>query len=302
MIELLVVIAIIAILAAILFPVFAQAKEAAKKTSSLSSIKQVATGMLIYSGDYDDLFPLGAAPNSAAGTVRYNGIFDFPHDWRAASTSTLAQDFAMAWANSTMPYVKNADIYAANGLMKIRRTSAVYAAAYPVALKPWKSLSWSMNGLLSSYSQTGIDSISNLPMIWPMYGRGAFEGVGITNPTLTCNGTGPCQFNAGGLPQAGATGGSSWFWADNASYAVSGRNTAWLYGNSSLIARTDSSAKFIRIAGARDEVTWNNAAPTNTQDPFNRYDANAAPLSILNCTSAGATASYACYFRPDAVF
>jgi len=44
LIELLVVIAIIAILAAILFPVFAQAKAAAKKSSDLSNHKQLALG------------------------------------------------------------------------------------------------------------------------------------------------------------------------------------------------------------------------------------------------------------------
>jgi prepilin-type N-terminal cleavage/methylation domain-containing protein len=58
LIELLVVIAIIAILAAILFPVFAQAKAAAKKTSSLSNVKQNDLAMIMYAGDYDDLFPL----------------------------------------------------------------------------------------------------------------------------------------------------------------------------------------------------------------------------------------------------
>jgi prepilin-type N-terminal cleavage/methylation domain-containing protein len=58
LIELLVVIAIIAILAAILFPVFAQAKLAAKKTSGLSQVKQIGTAMQLYVGDYDDvLFP-----------------------------------------------------------------------------------------------------------------------------------------------------------------------------------------------------------------------------------------------------
>lgn len=54
LIELLVVIAIIAILAAILFPVFAQAKEAAKKTQCLSNVKNLSTAAQLYGGDYDD--------------------------------------------------------------------------------------------------------------------------------------------------------------------------------------------------------------------------------------------------------
>ncbi len=57
LIELLVVIAIIAILAALLFPVFAQAKEAAKKTACLSNTKQIATAFLMYQTDNDDGFP-----------------------------------------------------------------------------------------------------------------------------------------------------------------------------------------------------------------------------------------------------
>lgn len=56
LIELLVVIAIIAILAAILFPVFAQAKEAAKKTTCLSNTKEIGISSALYGGDYDDTF------------------------------------------------------------------------------------------------------------------------------------------------------------------------------------------------------------------------------------------------------
>lgn len=59
LIELLVVIAIIAILAAILFPVFAQAREAARKTQCLSNTKQVGTAVMMYVQDYDETF----APN-----------------------------------------------------------------------------------------------------------------------------------------------------------------------------------------------------------------------------------------------
>ncbi len=57
LIELLVVIAIIAILAAILFPVFAQAKRAAKSSTTLSNVKQDALAVLIYCDDNDDMLP-----------------------------------------------------------------------------------------------------------------------------------------------------------------------------------------------------------------------------------------------------
>jgi len=79
LIELLVVIAIIAILAAILFPVFAQAKEAAKKTTCLSNKKQVATGCLLYSGDYDDYFAMSAyflAPQAPDPRPRIFSVYD----------------------------------------------------------------------------------------------------------------------------------------------------------------------------------------------------------------------------------
>jgi prepilin-type N-terminal cleavage/methylation domain-containing protein/prepilin-type processing-associated H-X9-DG protein len=58
LIELLVVIAIIAILAAILFPVFAQAREAARKSSCSSNLKQIGIAMMMYAQDYEGGYPL----------------------------------------------------------------------------------------------------------------------------------------------------------------------------------------------------------------------------------------------------
>src|SRR5476649_1368440 len=66
LIELLVVIAIIAILAAILFPVFAQAREQARKTTCISNLKQLSLAYLMYVQDYDEIFPRrdnGDGPN-----------------------------------------------------------------------------------------------------------------------------------------------------------------------------------------------------------------------------------------------
>src|SRR5947207_1780727 len=57
LIELLVVIAIIAILAAILFPVFAQAREAARKTACLSNQRQLGTAFTLYVQDYEETYP-----------------------------------------------------------------------------------------------------------------------------------------------------------------------------------------------------------------------------------------------------
>src|SRR5579862_1508310 len=61
LIELLVVIAIIAILAAILFPVFAQAKSAAKGAASLSNAKQQGLAYFMYNGDFDDKMPMSTS-------------------------------------------------------------------------------------------------------------------------------------------------------------------------------------------------------------------------------------------------
>ena len=57
LIELLVVIAIIAILAAILFPVFSQAREAARRTTCLNNSKQIGTALMMYAQDYDEILP-----------------------------------------------------------------------------------------------------------------------------------------------------------------------------------------------------------------------------------------------------
>jgi prepilin-type N-terminal cleavage/methylation domain-containing protein/prepilin-type processing-associated H-X9-DG protein len=57
LIELLVVIAIISILAAILFPVFARARESARRASCMSNLKQVGLGMMMYVQDYDEIYP-----------------------------------------------------------------------------------------------------------------------------------------------------------------------------------------------------------------------------------------------------
>jgi prepilin-type N-terminal cleavage/methylation domain-containing protein/prepilin-type processing-associated H-X9-DG protein len=90
LIELLVVIAIIAILAAILFPVFARARENARKATCQSNLKQMGNGFSMYAQDYDGMLPdLMMGRDWGSGTI--------PPCW--------------TWYHCLEPYVKNSQVY-----------------------------------------------------------------------------------------------------------------------------------------------------------------------------------------------
>ena len=89
LIELLVVIAIIAILAAILFPVFARARESARKTQCLSNMKQLGNAIMMYTNDYDEYFP-----ELAGGGC-----------WGRAGIANAL------WSRQIYPYVKNKGVF-----------------------------------------------------------------------------------------------------------------------------------------------------------------------------------------------
>jgi prepilin-type N-terminal cleavage/methylation domain-containing protein len=108
LIELLVVIAIIAILAAILFPVFAQAKEAAKKTSCLSNDKQIGTSAQMYLTDNDDVYMITRPFNAVTGLNEAPNLVYQAADSTLTTPSTVTRSM---WANAMVPYIKNWQIW-----------------------------------------------------------------------------------------------------------------------------------------------------------------------------------------------
>jgi prepilin-type N-terminal cleavage/methylation domain-containing protein/prepilin-type processing-associated H-X9-DG protein len=99
LIELLVVIAIIAILAAILFPVFAKAREAARATACKNNLKQIGTGIMMYTQDYDETWFVG-------GSCDTTGILGIQFGTWPDGTPMYGY-----WNAVVQPYVKNAQLF-----------------------------------------------------------------------------------------------------------------------------------------------------------------------------------------------
>jgi prepilin-type N-terminal cleavage/methylation domain-containing protein/prepilin-type processing-associated H-X9-DG protein len=118
LIELLVVIAIIAILAAILFPVFARARENARRASCMSNLKQIGLGMMMYVQDYDEQYPVsivGAIGTAAtlSGSICTGmpcGKFTVSNG-RATGATDYAVGKIVSWMDLLQPYTKSVQIF-----------------------------------------------------------------------------------------------------------------------------------------------------------------------------------------------
>ncbi|RYX85515.1 DUF1559 domain-containing protein [bacterium] len=129
LIELLVVIAIIAILASILFPVFARARENARRSSCMSNQKQLGLGLLQYTQDYDEKYPAGLA----------NG-----NNWKG-----------IGWAGMINPYVKSAQVFSCpndlNGSVPVGAT--------------FRPISYAFNQQLGAANLASIDEVARMVML-----------------------------------------------------------------------------------------------------------------------------------------
>ena len=228
LIELLVVIAIIAILAAILFPVFAQAKAAAKQTSDVSNLRQLGVSTQLYASDNDDvIYPLYYVDPTQTSKPSNFGL------WR--------------WPWLLQPYAKSFDIFfspADSAGMSFLGTKATDPNwGYLFGLQP----SWGLNqplygpdnaqtGGFSPVSLTSIDRPADALML-----ASSYFGTTATSPKTGYYRVYPPSEWAGSNPLNGLSFGHVW-------PRFRGTHAAVLFG--------DSHVKTLSIDAIRKPILW----------------------------------------------
>ncbi|RYX83889.1 DUF1559 domain-containing protein [bacterium] len=156
LIELLVVIAIIAILAAILFPVFARARENARRSSCQSNMKQIGLGLMQYTQDYDEKMPNRLFSNNGVNTNVQNILQPYVKSYQlflcpsnTYNTNAMNEDSS---GLSRRSYVPNTDSGAtgSNGAIG-------YENASPIALASFENTASTICFLESAYENTDFD-------------------------------------------------------------------------------------------------------------------------------------------------
>lgn len=151
LIELLVVIGIIAILAAILFPVFAKAREAARRTSCISNLKQLSSALTTYIQDYDEMWPACTA-NYGAPFYKLNDLF--------LSTPLPPLTFVL------IPYIKSNEVWRCP---TSRRLRVGIDAIYGLSSEPYV--------LEESYAYANTEQYAELRMGFPNWRNSTVAGV-----------------------------------------------------------------------------------------------------------------------------
>jgi prepilin-type N-terminal cleavage/methylation domain-containing protein len=268
LIELLVVIAIIAILAAILFPVFAQARAAARQASCISNTKQGALATLMYAQDYDETIPL--LDNNGSSYYSCCPSASCYPDWGTPGNDPNEPD-AM-FTGVIQPYIKNSQIFGDPLGPSITSLQGIpdsvtwpilteygynYTALSPVLnpnVMPWPRVPATMASISrpaelvmlagkASYSDYG-------NQLW-FYGPGTLTTLSGVDPP-ECNTIAPLCFGNWGV--------GSFFQAPGNLTMVAGAFT----GGASLrkagttnLAMTDGHAKFIQPGSAAIGTNWN---------------------------------------------
>lgn len=255
LIELLVVIAIIAILAAILFPVFAQAKESAKKANDLSNAKQMAVGFIMYSADVDDVLPIAYPDNNLAS---------YTTPWNRTTSSDLGYARRQAfWTNSTYPYIKNYKLHEIVGAPTTNWFSISEDSVNPMHYRD----GYTYNSYLNVWPASGVDKPADVVLLWPGNGKQNLTGFGNNYPLPYFKTSGfPSNSAMGSTPYKFTNTGSDclytlgiWTGGDAWDYRIfaGGFNMSYVDGHAKYVKAGSSKSPWSKVDSSGYILEWN---------------------------------------------
>jgi prepilin-type N-terminal cleavage/methylation domain-containing protein len=277
LIELLVVIAIIAILAAILFPVFAQAKAAAKASVCLSNEKQETLATLMYTNDYDDNYPFGSINFPGAGWLGTGYV-----GWQYVCGEG-EYDCASA-GNAILPYTKSSAIELCPSVIGLYKVYGYQQGG--------ENSSYTFNGVIQGYSTTAITNPTLTVMWWGGILDNAMYGRTTPAPYLNCpNADSPCTYTPN--PTGSSTGNGATEYV--AIYDYPGSNyvwpsySKWVHNQGDNMSESDGHAKFHHLSGGIKEDPWSYTGPLGQAE----QSTNVFPVYT------NAPGGHMCLFAPD---
>ncbi len=228
LIELLVVIAIIAILAAILFPVFARARENARRASCQSNLKQIGLGLMQYTQDYDETM-----------VMVYYGTAD------------------SAWMSTLQPYVKSYQVFVCpSDTRTIKPSNTTTDTSYGINMGGWGEGAGSRKGppLSTGTARVNLASIDSVATTVFALDCNGYEDttqwndIGISNGQRFTSTTSPRTLNGGGIERHLET--INVLWCDGHVKAMKGENL--LRGTSGTFGDTTLRATYFTCAADPD--------------------------------------------------
>jgi prepilin-type N-terminal cleavage/methylation domain-containing protein len=269
LIELLVVIAIIAILAAILFPVFAQAKAAAKQSACLSNLKQQALAIIQYQNDYDDVYPIGEPWFNGYWNLGYTG-------WQWPCSPNEQQGDCLEWGNAVYPYIKNQGIFSC----PVAQKSNPYG--YPSTTP---DDTYTFNGTLQCSQEGVVQLPSTVVLMWSGTLNNSMLGRTWANPLLDCeDDTTGCSYVSNTNGNYNGNGSIDWIRLEPGEPNIS----KWLHGHGDNFDYADGHAKWHPLTGSYMTDPWTYTGPNGETGP--------------NTTDWGSYWEYnghTCLFSPD---
>jgi len=111
LIEILVTIAIIAILTAILFPVFARARENARRVSCLSNLKQIGLAIMQYTQDYDEMYSPNFKRSTTNKTIAQTETGTPGAYFYSSYDGSASSGHGYSWMDFIFPYIRNVQVF-----------------------------------------------------------------------------------------------------------------------------------------------------------------------------------------------